>query len=151
MWGKIHIFRTAWTGPCQGMTFVSRWIVLMLLSLAASSFAAWAGRSLGQAASEAALNERARLLFFTAPWCAPCHRIQPVLAKICRQNRAIVELVVVDYDESPLAVEEFAVESIPTMLLLDRSGKLLIRVNGASKEGLDALFAEIKRLKKAVK
>jgi hypothetical protein len=37
------------------------------------------------------------------------------------------------------------------MILLDRAGKLCVRVNGASKEGLDALHAQIRRLTKPAK
>lgn len=123
--------------------------LVLLLSWCFTALAA--GRALHpleQGVSGAAPNDKARLLFFTASWCAPCHRIQPLLEKICRQNHTVVVLVVVDYDEFPLVAEEFAVESLPTMILLDRAGNLCIRVNGASKEGLDALHSRIKRLPK---
>jgi thioredoxin 1 len=123
-------------------------LVLLLLFCCTSSIAAQAWKTFEQGSTGAIRKDKARLLFFTASWCAPCHRIQPVLEKICRQNRAVVDLVIVDYDEFPQVVEEFAVESLPTMILLDRAGKVCIRVNEASKEGLDALHSQIKRLPK---
>jgi thiol-disulfide isomerase/thioredoxin len=90
---------------------------------------------------------QATLFFFTAAWCGPCHRIRPILEKACRQSRRHVRMLAVDYDWSPGLVEDFGVRELPTMILASASGKILIRVDGASREGLDALLAGIRKLR----
>jgi hypothetical protein len=57
-------------------------------------------------------------------------------------------LIEIDYDAAPLIVQEYAVESVPTMILLDNSGMLLMRINESSEEGLKALSSEIRTLAK---
>jgi thioredoxin-like negative regulator of GroEL len=58
-------------------------------------------------------------------------------------------MVSIDYDRSPAAVQDFRVERLPTMLLLDHEGRLLVRVEGAGKEGFDALLQRIRNHGKA--
>jgi thioredoxin 1 len=152
VWAKAFAFSPACT--CLSMRIwyvIVRMVLLSSFLCSMSLFPEGMGISPKLWASEITSGEKVRLFFFTAPWCSPCHRIQPYLEKICRKNRSVIELIIIDYDESPITVRDFAVESIPTMVLLDRSGKLLLRVNGASKEGLDALGSEIKKLQKTTK
>ena len=52
---------------------------------------------------------------FTAPWCAPCRAIEPVLEELARE--AAVDLVSVDIDENPATAARFAVLSLPTVIL----------------------------------
>jgi len=147
MWGKAFAFNLF--GNCSRQKdphVIMRLALISLLFFSVSISAVEAERLLDQQASKKVPDEKAKLLFFTAPWCAPCHRIEPFLTKICRRNKDVIQLVIVDYDQSSLVVKDFAVESLPTMVLLDRSGNVLMRVNGASKEGLDELCAEIRRL-----
>jgi thiol-disulfide isomerase/thioredoxin len=147
MSGKAFAFNPPWTCPPQRVPhLIMRLALVSMLSCSVPISVARAERVFNQQASKKVPCEKAKLLFFTAPWCAPCHRIEPFLTKLCRQNKAAVQMVIVDYDEAPFMVKDFAVENIPTMILLDRSGNLLVRVNGASREGLEALSAEIRRL-----
>ena len=93
--------------------------------------------------SDTESNEKARLLFFTATWCAPCKKVEPVLVELAERLDGQLQLVVIDFDESPIEVSDFQVEELPTIILLDSEKNLLIRVDGASKDGMKALMEEV--------
>lgn len=92
----------------------------------------------------AAKSYSARLLFFTAPWCGPCQDMKPVVERLVRKYK--VQMVLVDFDQSPGVVREFTVESLPTMVLLDSKGQLRFRASGASRQITDALTVALKTL-----
>ncbi|HUK96992.1 MAG TPA: thioredoxin [Gaiellaceae bacterium] len=52
---------------------------------------------------------------FTAPWCAPCRAVEPVLEELA--GEADVDLVSVDIDENPATAARFGVLSLPTVML----------------------------------
>jgi thioredoxin-like negative regulator of GroEL len=106
------------------------------------------GRSFDIQISALARSSKAQLLFFTARWCAPCRKLKPYLSKICDQNKTSVKLIEIDYDTAPVLVKKYAVDSLPTMILLDSSGMPLMRINGSSEEALKALGSEMQRLTK---
>lgn len=86
--------------------------------------------------------EKARLLFFTAKGCAPCKKAGPLLLKLAKKWERQLRLVVVDFDESPLIVEDFSVVELPTIIFLDSDENLVIRVDGASKVGIEVLLVK---------
>jgi|GEM_PF-3331706 len=94
--------------------------------------------------SEATHSYNGRLFFFTARWCEPCHKIEPLVANLAKRYN--VQWIPVDFDSSPQAVQDFKVESLPTIVLLDSKGQLLFRAEGASKQALDALTTALKTL-----
>ncbi|HEX6761397.1 MAG TPA: thioredoxin domain-containing protein [Gaiellaceae bacterium] len=65
---------------------------------------------------------------FTAPWCAPCHAIAPVLEELARESG--LALVSVDVDENPATAARFDVLSLPTVILF-ASGEPRKTVHGA--------------------
>jgi len=89
---------------------------------------------------------------FWATWCEPCHVLQPIYEKLAAHYATNPDIVFLsancDEDESLVAPyladkhsrstevfadrldELFAVESFPTVLILDASGKLAYRANG---------------------
>jgi thiol-disulfide isomerase/thioredoxin len=81
-------------------------------------------------------------LFFTAKGCAPCKKAGPLLLKLAKKWERQLRLVVVDFDESPLIVEDFSVVELPTIIFLDSDENLVIRVDGASKAGIEVLLVK---------
>ena len=69
-----------------------------------------------------------------------------MLVDVVDELDGLLELVVIDFDESPVEVEDFQVTELPTIILLDSEANLLIRVDGPSKDGMKALLEEIERL-----
>jgi thioredoxin-like negative regulator of GroEL len=92
----------------------------------------------------AAKSNSAKLLFFTAPWCSPCGKMKPLVEGLARKYK--VEMVLVDFDQSPGVVREFSVQTLPTMVLLDSKGQLRFKASGASRQIIDALTAALKTL-----
>jgi thioredoxin 2 len=90
-------------------------------------------------ATFASVVEAARLpvlLDLWAPWCGPCRMVSPALERLAHELAGRLKLVKVDVDTSPRTAERFAVQGIPTLLLLQQ-GEVVARQTGAAPE--DAL------------
>jgi thioredoxin 2 len=86
------------------------------------------------AASFAAVAEQAGVpvvVDLWAPWCGPCHMVSPSLERLAAERAGALKLVKVDVDEAPEVARRFAVQGIPTLLVL-RDGEVLARQTGAS-------------------
>jgi thiol-disulfide isomerase/thioredoxin/tetratricopeptide (TPR) repeat protein len=116
----------------------------------------------------AALKGKVVVINFWATWCGPCHALEPIYERVAVRNAANPELVFLsancDEDESlvePYLAERhskttevfadrldelFNVESFPTVMILDRSGKVAFRANGFDSETIETeLNAAIRR------
>ena len=71
------------------------------------------------------------LVDFWAPWCGPCRMVSPALAQLAEERPGQLKLVKVNVDESPRLQQRFAVQAIPTLMVL-RDGKVLARQAGAA-------------------
>jgi thioredoxin 2 len=66
-----------------------------------------------------------------APWCGPCRMVSPALAQVATELRGRIKLVKVNVDDSPKIQQRFAVQAIPTLLVL-RQGEVVARQAGAA-------------------
>tara|TARA_B110000858_G_scaffold25677_1_gene26517 strand:- start:764 stop:1021 length:258 start_codon:yes stop_codon:yes gene_type:complete len=74
------------------------------------------------------------ILYFSAPWCEPCKTLSPQMNNI-EKSGIPVKKVNIDYDaEFP---KKYNVETIPTCILTDMSGKEIKRHVG----GFDGITA----------
>jgi len=71
------------------------------------------------------------LVDFWAPWCGPCRAVSPALERLASELASRLKLVKVNVDESPRLQERFAVQAIPTLLLL-KNGQVADRMTGAA-------------------
>jgi len=71
-----------------------------------------------------------KMIDFTAKWCGPCKQMEPVLHALAKEYAGHVELVAVDVDEDPIAVQQYNVRSMPTLVFV-RDGREVGRVIGA--------------------
>jgi thioredoxin 2 len=53
-----------------------------------------------------------------APWCGPCRMVSPVLEGLAEDMAGRLKLVKVNVDESPGLARRFAVQGIPSMLIM---------------------------------
>lgn len=83
----------------------------------------------------AAVNESSLpvLVDVWAPWCGPCRMVSPALEKLAGELAGKLKLVKVNADDNPEVSRRFEVQSIPTLVLLDR-GALLDKQVGALPE-----------------
>jgi thioredoxin 2 len=73
------------------------------------------------------------LLDLWAPWCGPCHMVSPALERLARQYAGRMKLVKVNVDKAPGIAQRFAVQGIPTLLVLNQ-GQVVARQTGAPPE-----------------
>ncbi len=66
-----------------------------------------------------------------APWCGPCRMVSPALAQVATDLRGRIKLVKVNVDDSPKIQQRFAVQAIPTLLVL-RQGEVVACQAGAA-------------------
>jgi thioredoxin 1 len=54
---------------------------------------------------------------FWAPWCGPCHAVEPVLSALEDQAAGKVEFTKLNIDQNPVTASRYDVLSIPTAIL----------------------------------
>ena len=57
------------------------------------------------------------LVDFSATWCGPCKRLDPVVREIAGDYDGRLKVVKVDIDRAPQTAAKFSVLSVPTLLL----------------------------------
>ena len=60
-----------------------------------------------------------KILYFSAPWCGPCKQFGPIMDRIS-QTGILVEKV--NVDNAPALAAAYNVRSVPTVIIVDRSG-----------------------------
>jgi len=62
--------------------------------------------------------DRPVLVDFSATWCAPCRKLEPIVHDLASDFDARLKVVKVDVDRAPTSAAKFAVLSVPTLLIL---------------------------------
>lgn len=66
-----------------------------------------------------------------ASWCGPCRMVSPALEQVARDLAGKVKLVKVNIDAAPRLAERFAVQAVPTLMVL-KDGQVIARQAGAA-------------------
>jgi|GEM_PF-1124166 len=77
----------------------------------------------------AALDREWILVYFHAPWCAPCRRMTPSVNDLAANTNGALPVISVNLDEAPRTAATYGVNATPTILLL-RHGFLFDRYAG---------------------
>ena len=85
-------------------------------------------------------RQRSIVVKMTADWCGPCKAIDPFYQSLAKKYDAT--FVRIDVDDLDDVAAEFSVAMMPTFVVLDRNGKEVGRVAGASEGKLEALIRE---------
>ncbi len=68
--------------------------------------------------SEVMKSDRPVLVDFSAAWCGPCKKLEPIVDEIAGDFDGRLKVVKVDVDSSPSTAARFGVMSVPTLLLV---------------------------------
>lgn len=63
------------------------------------------------------------LVDFSATWCGPCKKLEPIVHEVAAEFADRVKVVKVDVDHAPSTAARFGVLSVPTLLLF-RDGQV---------------------------
>ena len=78
-----------------------------------------------------------QMLIFTATWCTPCQKMQPIINSLKRQGYG---LRIVDVDQESSLVRNFDVETVPQFIVVSH-GEAIERISGlTTEEKLKALL-----------
>ena len=88
--------------------------------------------SLGKEGFDDAILESSQpaLVDFWADWCAPCHRVAPVVDRLADEFAERLTVAKVNIDEEPELAQAYGIRSIPALLVF-RNGEVVDRIQGA--------------------
>jgi thioredoxin 1 len=69
------------------------------------------------------------LVDFSAEWCGPCKMMPPVLQEVKRSLGEEVKILKIDVDRNPALAQQFAVQSVPTLIVFQQ-GQVKWRQSG---------------------
>lgn len=70
------------------------------------------------------------LVDFFATWCGPCRQMLPIITELADEMADKVKIVKMDVDEAPKTPGEYAIQSIPTLIMF-KDGKVIDQRTGA--------------------
>jgi thioredoxin 1 len=89
-----------------------------------------APQSAQPSAQSAVSGARPRLLDLGATKCIPCKKMAPILEELKAEYEGTLDVEFVDVWKMPGVAKQYGVESIPTQIFFDASGKELYRHEG---------------------
>jgi|TARA_R110000823_G_scaffold310036_1_gene434696 thioredoxin-like negative regulator of GroEL len=69
-----------------------------------------------------------KILYFSAQWCGPCKALGPIMDNLKIEGLPINKI---DVDSDPIISANYSIKSIPTLVLVDNSGRELKRLQGS--------------------
>jgi thioredoxin 1 len=79
--------------------------------------------------SEVVQAAGAVLVDFSATWCGPCKKLEPLVHELAGDYEGKLKVVRVDVDKAPGTAAKFAVMSVPTLIFF-RDGQVRDQVTG---------------------
>jgi len=71
------------------------------------------------------------LVDFSAHWCSPCARQEPILEKFAQENIGKIKICKIDIEESLITTKNYNIHSVPTLIVF-KSGKVVNTKSGLS-------------------
>lgn len=62
------------------------------------------------------------IIDFNATWCGPCQRFAPIFEEVAKEYKGKAVFLSIDVDNSPIAAQQFEVNSIPQITILMPDG-----------------------------
>jgi thioredoxin 1 len=77
---------------------------------------------------------------FWAPWCGPCHMIDPILKKVGQEYDGRVDVWKINADEQPDLLRQLHIYGIPTLIGFNAGQEVARQTGVASPQVISALF-----------
>jgi thioredoxin-like negative regulator of GroEL len=68
-----------------------------------------------------------KLIYISANWCQPCRTFGPVMEQVANSGIPVTKL---DADRDQQALADYQVRSVPAVIKVDRSGKMIDKFIG---------------------
>jgi thioredoxin 1 len=95
----------------------------------------------GNFESQVLRSEVPVLVDFYAEWCGPCRALSPMLEELARENPG-TKIVKINVDENPDLAAEYAVDSIPNLLVFKGGGPVARHRGLADKTALKKILLQ---------
>jgi thioredoxin len=69
------------------------------------------------------------LVDFSATWCAPCRKLEPIVHDLAAEYAGRMDVVHIDVEKAPMVSGRLGVMSVPTLMFF-RSGEIVDRLTG---------------------
>jgi thioredoxin 1 len=80
---------------------------------------------------------------FTARWCAPCRRLEPILHELAVRYLGRVRVVAVDVEAAPELAQAYRITSMPTLLGFRAGAVVAQQVGFGSRAPIMRLFESL--------
>lgn len=86
------------------------------------------------------VGQRPAIVDFYATWCGPCKQLAPIIEDLAVKYDEKVDFYKIDVDAQPELATLFGIKSIPTLLVIPKSGTPQIIQGVQSEESLNTLI-----------
>jgi thioredoxin 1 len=80
------------------------------------------------------------LVDFWAEWCGPCKMIGPILEELSSELSSKIKIVKVDVDSNNQTAMNYAIRSIPTLIIVKDGSVVAQHIGAASKTQLESFI-----------
>ncbi|WP_333023585.1 thioredoxin [Wolbachia endosymbiont of Pentidionis agamae] len=76
------------------------------------------------------------LVDFWAEWCGPCIQLMPHVEEFAKSKKGIIKVCKFNVDEQELIPSEFAIQSIPTLIIFNNGKEIARKLGGIGSSDL---------------
>jgi len=81
-------------------------------------------------------SNRPVLVDFWAQWCGPCRMLAPIVESLAKQYAGAAQVVKLNVDDNPSAVQRYRIQAIPTLVLFQNGEEKDRMIGVTTKEAI---------------